>query len=94
MTFYSFIRFIPTTAKQTVSNYADILKQHEDYLKQFEKEGNVVTEAVFGEKEGGILVLKGEIKQDAFKDDPGIKEGILTTEIKKLFIAKGSFCEK
>jgi hypothetical protein len=38
--------------------------------------------------------MKSEIMQDAFKGDPGIKEGFLTAEIKKLFIAKGSFCEK
>jgi hypothetical protein len=94
MTFYSFVRFVPVAARLANSNYADIVKQHERHLTQLENADSVITEAVFGEKSGGILIVKGEIKLDAFKDDPAVKEGFFTIDTKKLFIAKGSFCEK
>ena len=54
----------------------------------------MVTEGSFGDHDGGILVMKGEVQRDIFEGDPGVQEGLLELEIKKLYIAKGSFCEK
>jgi uncharacterized protein YciI len=94
MTNYTFIRFIPVVSKFNASNFPEILKKHDDYLKQLSKNSDVVTEAAFGENEGGILIMKGEATQETFESDPGVAEGLLQLDIKKLFIAKGSFCEK
>ena len=94
MTNYTFIRFNPIVSKTTASSYPDILKRHHDYLKEMRSKGNVVTEATFGNNEGGIIIMKEDIGEAAFHSDPGVQEGLILTEIKKLYIAKGSFCEK
>jgi hypothetical protein len=54
----------------------------------------VVTEGVFGNNDGGILVMKGAIQREVIEADPGIQEGLLEFQIKELYIAKGAFCEK
>ena len=55
---------------------------------------DVVSEGVFGPNEGGILILKDSVTADLFSNDPGVQQGLIDVEVKKLFIAKGSFCEK
>jgi len=94
MTNYHFIRFIAQVTKSTTGNYPDILRRHEAYIKEkFSKTGNVITEGIFG-NDGGILVLKGDLQKEIFETDPGVQEALLQVDIKKLWIAKGSFCEK
>jgi uncharacterized protein YciI len=94
MTSYHFIRFTAQVTKSTTGNYPSILRRHEDYIKeQFSKTGNVITEGIFG-NDGGILVLKGDLQKEIFDNDPGVQEALLHVDIKKLWIAKGSFCEK
>ncbi len=95
MVMYTFVRFTAQVTKSTTGNYPDILKRHDDYIKeQFSKTGNVITEGIFGEYDGGILVLKGELQKEIFEADPGVQEALLQFDIKKLHIAKGSFCER
>lgn len=94
MTNYNFVRFKSQVTKSTIKNSPDILKRHDDYIsQQFSKTGNVIAEGIFG-NDGGILVLKGELQKEIFEADPGVQEALLQFEIKKLYIAKGSFCEK
>jgi len=94
MTNYHFIRFIAQVTKSTAGDYPDILRRHEAYIKEkFSKTGNIITEGIFG-NDGGILVLKGDLQKEIFETDPGVQEALLQVEIKKLYIAKGSFCEK
>jgi uncharacterized protein YciI len=94
MTSYHFIRFIAQVTKSTTGNYPDILRRHEAYIKEkFSKSGNVITEGIFG-NDGGILVLKGDLQNEVFEKDPGVQEALIQFDIKKLWIAKGSFCEK
>jgi uncharacterized protein YciI len=94
MTNYSFVRFIPVADKVTASSFADILKKHEAYVKGLATNGDVVTEGIFGDEEGGILIMKGELTQNVVDQDPGVLEGLVHADRKTLFIAKGSFCEK
>lgn len=92
---YHFIRFTAIVTKSTAHNYPDILKRHDEYVKQkFGSSGNLITEGIFGDSDGGILVLKGDLQKDIFDNDPGVQEALLQVDIKKLFIAKGAFCEK
>lgn len=94
MVTYQFIRFIPNIAKFNIQDAPRTLRKHDDYLKEIVKTGNVVTEATFGDDEGGILVMKGDLDQTVIETDPAVREGLLQVEIKKLWIAKGGLCEK
>ena len=95
MTNYHFIRFTAQVTKSTTGNYPDILKRHEEYIKEkFSKTGNVIAEGIFGDYDGGILILKGDIQKEIFETDPGVQEGLVQFDIKKLYVAKGAFCEK
>ncbi len=95
MTTYHFIRFIAQVTKSTTGNYPDILNRHDEYIKeQFSRTGNVVTEGIFGTYDGGILVLKGALEKEIIEADPGVQEALLQFEIKKLHVARGSFCEE
>jgi len=94
MTNYHFIRFTAQVTKSTTRDYPDILRRHEAYIKEkFSKTGNIITEGIFG-NDGGILVLKGDLQKEIFENDPGVQEALVQVDIKKLYIAKGSFCEK
>jgi len=94
MTTYQFIRYIPNIAKFNIQEAPEIFKKHDDYLKGIIKTGNVVAEGIFGDSEGGILVVKGDLQNEVIETDPAVREGLLEIEIKKLWIAKGAFCEK
>lgn len=94
MVFYSFVRFNAVVSKFNAGTFPSIIKQHDDFLTEIAKTGNVVSEGIFGANEGGILILKGDVNPALFEADPGVQEGLLELETKKLYIAKGSFCEK
>lgn len=94
MVTYQFIRYVPNIAKFNIQDAPELFKKHDDYLKQIIKTGNVVTEATFGDSEGGILVVKGDLQKEVIETDPAVREGLLEIEIEKLWIAKGGFCEK
>jgi uncharacterized protein YciI len=94
MTTYTFIRFKSNIHKETVGDYPVLLKQHDEYVRLFVRAGNVITEGTFGDQEGSILIIKGDVDPETFENDPGVKGGTLLVEQKKLWIAKGSFCEK
>ncbi len=94
MTNYSFVRFDAVVSKFTAGNQGSLMARHNDYLKEIIKTGNVVTEAIFGETDGGILILKGELDPALVLADPAVNEGLIESQIKKLYIARGSFCEE
>lgn len=94
MVTYNFIRFVPVFSKFTVGDAPVIFKSHDDYLKKIEHSGNVIAEGVFGENEGGILIMNGDLQKEVIEFDPGVQQGLLELEFKKLWIAKGTFCEK
>ena len=95
MVTYNFIRFTPQVTKVTTGNYPEIFQRHDDYIKnQFSATGNVIAEGTFGDHEGGILILKGELQKEIIEADPGVQEALLQFDIKKLWVAKGAFCEK
>lgn len=94
MVMYTFIRFRSNIHKETVGDYPVLLKKHDDYLTHLAKSGNVITEGIFDHQEGGILIMKGDIQPEVFENDPAVKGGTLLFEIKKLWVAKGAFCEQ
>jgi len=94
MTLYTFIRFNLSAEKSTTLNYSETMEKHNNFTREIIKGGKVITEAGFGANGGGILVFNGEIDSSILESDPGVREGLLETQVKKLYIAKGSFCEK
>jgi uncharacterized protein YciI len=94
MVFYTFVRFDALVDKSAAANYTEIIKQHNEYVKRLVGSGNIITEAVFGDQVGGILVVKGELQKEVVEADPGVQQGMIEFKLKKLYIAKGSFCEQ
>lgn len=90
---YNFIRFVPYIAKFNINEVPELLKKHDDYLKDIQKTGNVVAEGVFGDTEGGILVIKGDLNKSVIESDPAVQAGLLEIEIKKWYVARGAFGE-
>ena len=94
MTMYNFIRYTSNLAKFTIGDAPLTFKKHDEYLKTIEKTGNVIAQGIFGDREGGILIMKGDLQKDVIEFDPAVQEGLLELDFKQLYIAKGSFCEK
>ena len=86
MTSYHFIRYTTNIAKFNVQDAPRIFKKHDDYLKEIIKTGNVITEASFGDDEGGILVMKGDLDKAVIETDPAVREGLLQIEIVSLLL--------
>jgi hypothetical protein len=90
---YSFVRYKVDITKSTV-NSAGIFFSHDEYLKELKPRLLVVAEGIFGDRDGGILILKEEPTLSSLEADPGIQQGLLELDIRRLWIAKGAFCEK
>jgi uncharacterized protein YciI len=94
MVTYQFIRYTPNITKYNINQLPLIINKHHDYLNTLRGSAKVVTEAIFGDADGGILVIDGELSKEVIENDPAILEGLLEADVKKLWIAKGAFCEK
>ncbi|MEQ8424444.1 MAG: YciI family protein [Cyclobacteriaceae bacterium] len=91
---YTFIRYISTITKFNVQKAGETFKKHDDYLKKIIDTGNVVTEGIFPNRDGGILVMKGQVDKALIEADPSMTDAVFTIEFKKIWVAKGSFCEE
>jgi uncharacterized protein YciI len=94
MVTYQFIRYVLYVTKDNIARQTELLKKHQDYLKVLSGSASVITQATFGDAEGGIFVVNGEITKEVIENDPAVEQGLLVAEVKKLWIAKGAFCEK
>ena len=94
MVMYSFVRFTPNIAKFNVQDAPELFGKHDRYVSSQLKDENTIAEGTFGESEGGIWIVKGDLNKEAIEKDPAVREGLLELDIKKLYTAKGAFCEK
>ncbi len=94
MVHYTFVRFNAIVEKFTAGIYPNLIRQHEEYLREASSDMDIVSEGIFGANEGGILIVKDSISAETFANDPGVQQGLLNVDVKRLFIAKGSFCEE
>lgn len=94
MVSYQFIRYTPNIAKFNIQEVPELFVKHDDYLKEIKRTGNAIMEGIFGDTEGGVLVMKGDLDSAVIERDPAVQQGLLQFEIKKLWIAKGAFGEK
>ena len=94
MTMYNFVRYNTNLNKFTIGDAPLTFKKHDEYLKTMEKTGNVIAEGIFGERDGSILIMNGDLQKEVIELDPAVQEGLLELDFKQLYIAKGAFCEK
>lgn len=87
MVTYDFIRF------RELSDTKKAMKDHELLVTRETDKGNVITLGAF-QPSGNILILKKDTMDKFLEADPAVQQGVLAAEKKKLWIAKGSFCEK
>lgn len=90
---YTLVRFNAIVEKFNAGTYPNLIRQHELFISERIERSNIVTEAIFGPNEGGILVLRDEVHPDTFVADPAVRGGLIDVIIKKLYIARTSFCE-
>jgi uncharacterized protein YciI len=94
MIMYSFVHFKPKIFKFNVQEAGKTVEEHNKFIKDLARGGNVVTHASFGGIDGSILIMKGDIEQEVILADPAVKAALFEPDFKKLYIAKGSFCEQ
>jgi len=90
---YHFIRYMLNLTKFNVKDAPNTFRKHELYMKQLGQTGNIIAEATFGDKQGSILIMKGELDMRVVEASPAVQEQLLGIDVKKLWVAKGSFCE-
>ena len=81
MATYSFIRF-----ERNEGN-------NENQFMRLVDRGSVIAAGML-QRSGSILVVRGDVDEDLMKKDRIIQEGKIGVTVRKLWIAKGSFCEK
>ena len=72
MTTYHFIRYNPNLSKFTIGDAPLTFKKHDEYLNKIEQSGNVIAEGIFGDREGGILIMKGDLQKEVIEFDTRI----------------------
>lgn len=90
---YHFIRYSLNLTKFNVQQAPNTFRKHIEYMKELAQTGNVIAEATVGDKEGSILIMKGDLDNRVVEASAAVQEQLFDIEIKKLWIAKGSFCE-
>jgi len=90
---YSFLRFSPLLTKDNQMNAARLYANHQSKVMELSRQNNIITHVKIGEFEDLIIAVEA-INATTFANDPAVEQGLLAVEAKKLFIAKGSFCEK
>jgi uncharacterized protein YciI len=94
MVSYTFVHFKPNVMKFNVQDGEETVKKHNEFVRTIASGGNVITASSFGGLDGGVLVMKGEVQQEVILQDPSVIAGLFEPEFKKLWIARGAFCEK
>lgn len=94
MVSYQFVHFQPNVMKFNVQQGDETVKAHTGFVRKIAEGGNVVAHSLFGGLDGAILVMRGDLQQEVILQDPAVTAGLFEPVFKKLWIAKGSFCEK
>jgi len=85
MVTYTWVRFGQASIPVGVAD------AHRRYINDLSASGEVVSEGVFSNERGGILVLRSD-SVDLVNNDPLVKHGV-PHNVKKWWVAEGSFCE-
>lgn len=90
---YNFVRFDSHITKFNVREAPRHMSNHDLYVNELVKTGNVLNAGTFANTDGATLVMKGDLDPDVIDQDPAVKTGFLEPTIKKIWVGKGSFCE-
>lgn len=91
---YQFIRLISNTDFN--DDYRPLTNENRIFMSNLiRNHKEVLVYGFFSEYNDGMVVIDGskEFSERLIKDHPSVKAGQLFSEIKTLYIAKGSFCE-
>ena len=93
MTSYTFVRYMlaQTSTKKSVLDGSD---SHLEYINATLPKDSVVAEGILSDGMGSILVLRGEWAESAFLKEPLVQKKVLDVLVRKIWIARGSFCER
>ncbi len=91
---YSLVYFRADVRKFNVQQAAATVEQHRQFVKKLAATGNLIAAGIFGDVDGALVVMKGQVDSAVFLEDPAVKEALYLPEVKKLYIAQGAFCEK
>jgi uncharacterized protein YciI len=93
MTTYQFVRY---TAAPGISGEQSrtAWDAHRRHLGTFSPADSVVAEGVLGKDESAIFIYQGEPAEAFVKADPGVRDSLLHATMRRIYIAKGSFCEE
>jgi uncharacterized protein YciI len=96
---YQFIKYTPVKDKISMVEAGELeklAKRHLRFLKETGFPVKYIAEGEFGPVDGGFLIIEKTLEENMtklLKYDPWAKSGYFTSELKILWIAKGSFCE-
>ena len=96
---YQFIKYSPVKDKISAveaDELEKLAKKHLRFLKETGFPVKFIAEGEFGPADGGFLIIEKAVEENMtklLKYDPWTKSGYFTSELKTLWIAKGSFCE-
>jgi uncharacterized protein YciI len=91
---YQFIRYDANIAKFNIQEAPELFGKHDDYLKSIHKTGNTLLDGIFGDSDGGVLIMKGVLEPAVIENDPAVREGLLEANVKTIYLAKGVLCDK
>lgn len=91
---HNFVRYTSHITKYNVQHVPQLLKAHDDYIKEILKTGNVLAEGVFDNSDGGFMIIKGTLSTEVITNDPTVSAGFTIPEINDIWIYKGTFCNE
>ncbi len=97
---YQFILYKPVKemiALEEKDKPEKLAKRHLRFLKETGFPVKYIAEGDFGADAGGFLIIEKTVEENMsklLKYDPWVKSGCFVSELKILWIAKGSFCEQ
>jgi uncharacterized protein YciI len=88
-----FVRFLPHITKFNVQEAPRLFLEHDNYIDKIHAQSEVLFEGIFSNDDGGIMVFDSPVDKALLMNDPTAIEGMIIPEVKKIWIAEGSFCK-
>lgn len=87
---YAFVRYTRTKNAGAGGGERD---RHLDYLRKALPADSLVAEGLIGDS-GSVLILRGEPDEPLLRQEPAVQSGEWSMTVRKIWIARGSFCEQ
>lgn len=93
MTTYQYVRYT-VAAGVSPEQATRGWEMHWRHLESFAPKDSVIAEGVLGNNESAIFMYQGEPAEEFVNKDPAVQANLLIATMRKIYIARGSFCEK